>query len=62
MAVSFLEQYNLTKEDWDNIIELCKLPGKPDLLALIPPKVCIQVKDNTVYTLIRNLDTFLILL
>lgn len=60
--MSFLEQYDFTKEDWDNIVELCKMPGKPDLLALIPPKVCIKRKGTvgpsylvSVYTKVKKL-------
>jgi len=37
--VSFLESYDLTKDDWDNVMEMCKLPGKPDIMSQIPPKV-----------------------
>ena len=38
-VVSFLESYDITKDDWDNVVELCKLPGTPDILSQIPPKV-----------------------
>ena len=38
-VVSFLDSYDITKDDWDNIMELCKLPGAPDLMSQIPPKV-----------------------
>ena len=38
-VVSFLESYDITKDDWDNVVELCKLPGTPDVLSQIPAKV-----------------------
>ena len=38
-VVSFLNSYDITKEDWDNMVELHKLPGKPDMMSQIPPKV-----------------------
>ena len=38
-VVAFLESYDITKDDWDNVMELCKLPGTPNVLSQIPPKV-----------------------
>ena len=39
--------YDLTREDWDSIVEICQFPGKPDVVAKIPTKVhmhlCIYV-------------------
>ena len=42
-VVSFLDSYDITKEDWDNMVELCKLPGKPDVMSQIPPKVTMVI-------------------
>ena len=41
-AVSFLDAYDLTKDDCDSIMELCKISGKSDVMSQIPPKVSYQ--------------------
>ena len=47
-VVSFLDSYDITKEDWDNMVELCKLPGKPDVMSQIPPKVIMVIWHWTI--------------
>ena len=41
-----MESYDITKDDWDNVMEMCKLPGKPDVMSQIPPKVPSLVLEN----------------
>ena len=35
-----MEEYDLTKEDWDSIIEVGQFEGQRDPVASIPSKVC----------------------
>ena len=38
-VVSMLEEYDMTKEDWDNMVELAHYSGKQDIMSMIDPKV-----------------------
>ena len=35
-----MEEYDLTKEDWDSIIEVGQFEGQKDPVTSIPSKVC----------------------
>ena len=39
-VIGLMEQYNLTKDDWDSIVEVGHFEGRRDPLAAIPSKVC----------------------
>ena len=38
-VVEVMQQYDLTREDWDSIIELAHYPGGPEVTSLIVSKV-----------------------
>ena len=38
-VVQLLEEYDLTREDWDNILELSHYTGRADVMSLITTKV-----------------------
>ena len=38
--IQVMEDYDLTKEDWDSIIEVGQFEGQRDPVASIPSKVC----------------------
>ena len=40
-VMKVMEEYDLTKEDWDSIIEVGQFEGHRDPVASIPSKVCI---------------------
>ena len=39
--IQVMEDYDLTKEDWDSIIEVGQFEGQKDPVAAIPSKVCV---------------------
>ena len=39
-VIQMMEDYDLTKEDWDSIIEVGQFEGQRDPVASIPSKVC----------------------
>ena len=39
-VVECLDDYCLTRDDWDSIVDISHFPGKPDVVARIPTKVC----------------------
>lgn len=40
-----MEEYDLTKEDWDSIIEVGQFEGHRDPVASIPSKVCLYTQS-----------------
>ena len=58
-VVKCLDDYCLTREDWDSIVEICQFPGKPDLVAKIPTKV--RVCTSYLYSCSSNSVTMVIL-
>ena len=41
-VIQVMEDYDLTKEDWDSIIEVAQFEGQRDPVASIPSKVCAE--------------------
>ena len=44
-VMKVMEDYDLTKEDWDSIIEVGQFEGHRDPVASIPSKVCLYVQS-----------------
>lgn len=45
-VISLLDAYDLTREDWDSIVELAHFKGRPDILPLIPSKVGVREQEG----------------
>ena len=39
-VINMMESYNLTREDWDSVMEIGKWGNEPDITKKIPSKVC----------------------
>ena len=40
-----MADYDLTREDWDSVIEVSQFEGHRDPVASIPSKVCLKEND-----------------
>ena len=38
-VISMMESYNMTREDWDSVMEIGKWGNEPDITSKIPSKV-----------------------
>ena len=47
-VVSAMDAYDLVRDDWDSILELGQLKGRPDVASQIPSKVTFIIKTKDV--------------
>ena len=48
-VVKCMDEYCLTREDWDSMIEINQFPGQPDVVSKIAAKVSVSNRPLTVY-------------
>ena len=56
MVVSLLDAYDLTREDWDSIVELAHYKGRPEVPSLIPAKVSLDLAASALLCQHRCID------
>ena len=52
--IQVMEDYDLTKEDWDSVIEVGQFEGQRDPVASIPSKVCTCLILNSMNSLLSE--------
>ena len=57
--IQVMEDYDLTKEDWDSIIEVGQFEGQRDPIASIPSKVCTCINSYSLQSMSRVTGIFL---
>ena len=56
--IQVMEDYDLTKENWDSIIEVGQFEGQRDPIASIPSKVCTCINSYSLQSMSRVTGIF----